>query len=345
MGNRTEHLQTLGLSSEATWDEVTQAYKDLMKVWHPDRFQNDDRLRRKAEGEAQRINHAMSELRKLGKSPPPKQQTTPSSAPNFKASAQTARPQQSAHTHTRATSTQQSSTQHTQFAIAPLKMRQKAATSVSRFIASSLVFYLAMMAFTQMRQTPLQLSFGAVVAFVSLDVAIRSFLMLIITRPLVIVDREGVYFYRSGKLSWSDFERAWPILKGRSLSLYVRLSPQYLKRHSWPVRLWLSIKSALTSAHLRVSFNGLTGDAIQVVNAMRLQQLHDYVLVDTAKTRVPLRARLAHLACLVCASAVAARCLVIHGITPLDYLPYMVIFAVCRTVDVFTRLTGPSAAR
>jgi hypothetical protein len=344
MDNRAEHLQTLGLPLEATWDEVTQAYKDLMKVWHPDRFQNDDRLRLKAEGEAQRINHAMSELRKLGKTPPPKQQATPSPTPQPRPSAKTQRTQQSTHTRTH-TSTTQSSTSHTQFAIAPLKLRQKPSTSLSRFIAASLVFYLAAIALTQDHHTPFQLSFGAVVAFASLDVAIRSFLILFITNPLVMVDREGVYFYRYGKLTWSELDRAWPILRARTLTLYVRVSPRYIQSRSLPIRLWLSLKSTLTSAHFRVPFNGLTGDAVQVLNAMRLQQLHDYVLVDDKKPKVSVWARLAHLACFLCATAVAARCLVIDEVTPLDYIPYMVIFAICRTVDVVVRLTSPRLTR
>lgn len=343
MDNRAEHLQTLGLPSEATWDEVTQAYKDLMKVWHPDRFQNDDRLRRKAESEAQRINHAMSELRKLGKTPPEKRQATPSPAPQSRPSAQTQTRQQSDHQRTR-TSTH-SSTHHTQFAIAPLKLRQRPSTSVSRVIAATIVLYLATMALSQVQHTPFQLSFAAAVAFASLDVAIRNFLLLFITKPLVMVDREGVYFYRHGKLTWAEIDRAWPILRARTLTLYVRVSPHYLKKRSLPIRLWLSLKSALTSAHFRVPFNGLTGDAVQVLNAMRLQQLHDYILVDDQKPKISVWARLAHLACFLCATAVAARCLVVYEITPLDYIPYMVIFAICRTVDVVTRLTTPRLAR
>lgn len=346
MGNRAEHLQTLGLPEEATWDEVTQAYKDLMRVWHPDRFQNDDRLRRKAETEAQRINHAMSELRKMGKEPPPKRQPTPASAPQPSPAARPARSRQTnqhqAHNHD--TQSQRAS-QHTQFAIAPLTMRQKPSTSASRVIAAGLVLYLATSALSQAAYTPFQLSFGAIVAFASLDVVVRSILLLFITKPLVVVDRAGVYLYRTGKLSWTDIDRAWPILQARTLSLYVRFSPRYLQKRAWPVRLWLSLKSALTSAHLRVSFNGLTGDAVQVVNAMRLQQLHDYVIIDDPRPKIALRARLAHLACVTCATAVAVRCLISYEVTPLDYIPYMVIFAISRTVDVLTRLATPRVAR
>ena len=72
MDKRSEYLHTLGLGPDATWEEVTQTYKDLMRVWHPDRFPSDERLRKKAEQESQRINQAMTELKKLGKNPPKK---------------------------------------------------------------------------------------------------------------------------------------------------------------------------------------------------------------------------------------------------------------------------------
>ncbi len=345
MDNRAQHLQTLGLPPEATWDEVTQAYKDLMRVWHPVRFQNDDRLRRKAESEAQRINHAMGELKKLGKNPAPRRAATPAASPKSAPNPEPRRSHATSHEHTEQRPNSKSRTNQTQFAIAPLKLRQKPSISISRFIAASIVFYLAAAALLLDQHTPFQHSFEAIVAFVSLDVAIRSLLLLFITKPLVVVDRAGVYLHRCGKLSWTDIERAWPILQSRTVSLYVRLSARYLKSRPWPVRLWLRMTSAITSAHVRVSFNGLTGDAIQVVNAMRLQQLHDYVLVEDAQPKVALRARLAHLTCIICAATVAVRCLISPEITPLDYAPYMIIFALGRTVDVVTRLASSRDTR
>jgi hypothetical protein len=48
-----EALKILGLEQGATPDEIKQAYRDLVKVWHPDRFGSDVRLRSKAGGSAQ----------------------------------------------------------------------------------------------------------------------------------------------------------------------------------------------------------------------------------------------------------------------------------------------------
>jgi curved DNA-binding protein CbpA len=48
----------LGLKPGATAAEIKETYRDLVKVWHPDRFGSDVRLRLKAEQKLQQINDA-----------------------------------------------------------------------------------------------------------------------------------------------------------------------------------------------------------------------------------------------------------------------------------------------
>jgi hypothetical protein len=55
-------LDMLGLKADATDDEIKQTYRDLVKVWHPDRFANDARLRTKAEEHLKEINAAYRAL-------------------------------------------------------------------------------------------------------------------------------------------------------------------------------------------------------------------------------------------------------------------------------------------
>ena len=57
-----EALKTLGLKPTATPEEIRQAYRDLVKVWHPDRFGTDARLRAKAEDHLKEINKAFDLL-------------------------------------------------------------------------------------------------------------------------------------------------------------------------------------------------------------------------------------------------------------------------------------------
>lgn len=55
-------LEVLALRPGATPSEIKEAYRDLVKVWHPDRFGDDQRLREKAELQLKLINQAYNFL-------------------------------------------------------------------------------------------------------------------------------------------------------------------------------------------------------------------------------------------------------------------------------------------
>lgn len=55
-------LEILGIDEDASLDEVKQAYRDMVKVWHPDRFSNDPRLQKKAERAMRDVNLAYETL-------------------------------------------------------------------------------------------------------------------------------------------------------------------------------------------------------------------------------------------------------------------------------------------
>ncbi|MGA8085834.1 MAG: J domain-containing protein [Terracidiphilus sp.] len=55
---RCAALQTLGLEPYTSLAEIEEAYRTLVKVWHPDRFQSDPRLRQAAEEKLKEINAA-----------------------------------------------------------------------------------------------------------------------------------------------------------------------------------------------------------------------------------------------------------------------------------------------
>ena len=62
MESPATHLRVLGLPDEASLEDATAAYRDLVRVWHPDRFPGDARLRRKAEEQTRLLNQAISFL-------------------------------------------------------------------------------------------------------------------------------------------------------------------------------------------------------------------------------------------------------------------------------------------
>lgn len=63
-------LEVLGLGPGATKQQVDQAYRDLVKVWHPDRFESDPSLRLKATEKLRELNAAYDGLRRWGIPPP-----------------------------------------------------------------------------------------------------------------------------------------------------------------------------------------------------------------------------------------------------------------------------------
>lgn len=60
--NRDRCYEILGLRSGASPHEVRQAYRDLAKVWHPDRFSNDPRLQARAQEQFAQIHSAYAAL-------------------------------------------------------------------------------------------------------------------------------------------------------------------------------------------------------------------------------------------------------------------------------------------
>jgi hypothetical protein len=69
----------LGLAPGATKEQLDDAYRDLVKVWHPDRFQSDASLRLKAQERLRELNTAYEGLRRSGIPPadPPPQPAPP----------------------------------------------------------------------------------------------------------------------------------------------------------------------------------------------------------------------------------------------------------------------------
>ena len=55
-------LRVLGLGPGASAQEIKAAYRDLAKVWHPDRFAHDPRLQQKAQEQLKEINEAYQRL-------------------------------------------------------------------------------------------------------------------------------------------------------------------------------------------------------------------------------------------------------------------------------------------
>jgi hypothetical protein len=80
------YYELLGVEPGASGQELKDAYRDLAKVWHPDRFSHDPRLQQKAQEKLKEINEAYAQLTsgKVGRRtrPRPAQGQPQNSAPS-----------------------------------------------------------------------------------------------------------------------------------------------------------------------------------------------------------------------------------------------------------------------
>jgi hypothetical protein len=65
-----ECRRILDVARDASPEEIRQAYLDLARVWHPDRFQSDERLRQIAQDHFCEVNEAYAVLRRRGQPEP-----------------------------------------------------------------------------------------------------------------------------------------------------------------------------------------------------------------------------------------------------------------------------------
>src|SRR5215467_4781746 len=65
MKSADHYFSILGVDSTATPAQLKQAYRDLVKIWHPDRFTHDPQLRLKAEAKLKEINEAYKQMQLL----------------------------------------------------------------------------------------------------------------------------------------------------------------------------------------------------------------------------------------------------------------------------------------
>lgn len=70
MPDRYHYLSLLGLKRGAQKADIKQAYYDLVKVWHPDRFTHDPALAAKAQEKLKEINEAYEILMRLPEDAP-----------------------------------------------------------------------------------------------------------------------------------------------------------------------------------------------------------------------------------------------------------------------------------
>jgi hypothetical protein len=321
MESRAHYLAVLGLAPDASNEDATAAYKDLVRVWHPDRFQNDDRLRKRAEEETKKINEAISKVKKLPKdSPKPRADKRPSQPERR------AEPRPENFSHARGPSSFARQT----IEIAPLIIKQRMSASLVRLAVGVISILASLSALESQPNTTLESCTSIAVIFFGSQIALWN-LALLIRRPEVArVDKFGLYLIGFGRLMWPDLQGMWAGRSARATYLAINFSQEYLAQQNLLRRLLYWLRSKLGRSHSAFSFSGLTGDAIQVVNTINLRHETGHLSVPNVATTPQTSLFWCNFVSLLCPIMVIWRAVSQDVLEPVDYLPYAGVFLLCR---------------
>ena len=170
--------------------------------------------------------------------------------------------------------------------------------------------------------------------------------MLLITRTQVVrVDKLGLYILGIGRLLWPDLRQAWAGRTAGSTYLAITFSDSYVRKRPVLVRLIFWLRSLMSRSHAVIPFSGLNSDAIQVVDAINLR--HHTGHIDVPRVNIASSPNLfwCNLLSVVCPIMVFYRCFTQESIETPDYLPYIIIFVLCRLYAVvklirFSKVSG-----
>lgn len=84
MDDLDRYYEILGLKPGASQERIKEAFRDLVKVWHPDRFSHDPKLQKKAQERLKEINLAYQRLESVQDHEVHKSQSPPKPEPKQK---------------------------------------------------------------------------------------------------------------------------------------------------------------------------------------------------------------------------------------------------------------------
>lgn len=332
-----DSLKTLGVTFGATWEEINQSYKDLIRVWHPDRFANDERLKKKAEDSSRELNLAMQTLRK-------------EYDPNSK------KPQNSEKAHevrkdwfeqTQPKNTQQRTLRPDfRFTIRPLMVYEKWMVSLARVTLALMIGTLGAYFLQDLRKADYTTVLGGALTLVGINSTIKHSLLLLIQRPIITVDARGIRCLFSTPLSWRDVSRVWSLTASGQSALAIEYSSHYLERQSSLRKFFLKTKYLMRQAHLVLSCSGLDHHPNDVVRAIEAQHATGAMKMPLIQnTNQPRSFLWCQIISAACAVSILLRCIFNLETSVVELSVYILIFALCQGYVMTSRLmSGDKAA-
>lgn len=314
MSSLREHFQTLGLTENASLEDALASYKDLVRVWHPDRFGHDARLRKKAEEQTSRINVAMSHVREFFKNPaayrrPPEPQApqrprTPSAPP--------------------VTPT---------LGIA-LAVHQRRTVSLARALLGLLLLQLGWWMSIQHPGSAGQIALGVALCGYGFASALRAVTILCFQRPLISISNASIRILGRPSIRIEEIAASHVVVTTKGSVFTLQASPRYVKRSPLPLKVWLQAHLLARRTHYEVRATSLDTHPALILDTLDRVTARG---VAPSPVTTPASSGWGYYAAafsIVTLTVPVVRLSMEGPLPPSAILPYLVIFALLQTSSV-----------
>lgn len=309
-----EHLRTLGLSPDATLQEALATHRDLIRVWHPDRFEFDPKLQAKAQEQTVKINLAIAGVRDAFRndrhaSPQPPRATEP---PHVSP------PTLIIHQPTRATIFQ------------------------ATFGFAVLCLGIFLVVHFSVRDSP-QTALGLVLTGYGFSMLLFALALLYFKTPIIAINRAFLHILGAPHIPIFEVRGANVLVSQRGALLTISCSPEYVRQLPSVSRWSMRLRHLIRGYHFDVHSSLMDSHPTHVIETLStLAQLKSPNHPPSPKMRRwGIHANTIATACLTIA---VVRCLGTSEHHLVTLIPYLLLFALFRSAGILqtTVLTHPA---
>ena len=312
MESLREHFQTLGLTEKATLEDALASYKDLIRVWHPDRFGHDQRLRKKAEEQTSRINVAMAAVREFFKNPSAYRHHPPVNHGQPRTTPQPVHPSLGMQ----------------------LAVHQRRWVSLCRVVVGLLIVNLGWWMSITHPGSAGQIVLGIVMCGSGFSVGLRAATLLCFRRPVISVTNSSIGILGWPTMPLDEIETSHLVVTPKGSLFTLQASSSYLKRTPTPLGLWLQAHLLLRRNHFEVRASSLDTHPALILDTLDLIAARGAMRPPPLSPAPSSWAHYASIFSIVTLAIPVIRILVEGTLPTTSILPYLALFALLQTSSV-----------
>lgn len=311
-----EALRILGLPPTASLEEATGAYKDLVRVWHPDRFPSDGRLRAKAEEQTRLLNRAIAHLRltlnvshtqshprPLPTQPPRGAQQPSESRPNFRT----------------------------------LELRKMQSHEVRAILMYSALLAVGLFNVTRLEgesSGSAQFALSALVIAYSLSHILFNVALLVCNTPIISINTGELRVLGLPRIPMTEIVEAWNVTKREEIYLRLLLTDAYLLTLPMQTRLRFKVVKFYQGFHTQIACGALDIHPSHVLKVIELANVYGAQPPTSEHHRRLSFAIHANTIATLTVLILVARCFIEHEGYEVALLPYLLIYLAARGYTV-----------